>query len=125
MIGLVSFVKHQEIPGLMTATTSSLLGGTSITETHISTTTDSILLLRYVEMHGMMRRGLTVLKMRGSIHDKEIREFTIDGRGMHIHEPFREIAGILAGQFMHIPPRDASSNGNDPAAVASPARTPG
>lgn len=103
VIGLVSFVKHKEIPGLFTATTASLLGGTSITETHISTTTDSIILLRYVEMHGQMRRAITVLKMRGSWHDKEIREFTIDGKGLHVGEPFREIAGILAGQFAYIP----------------------
>ena len=51
---------------------------TSITEAHISTLTDSIILLRYVEMFGEMKRGLTVLKMRGSAHDKGIREFTID-----------------------------------------------
>jgi len=99
VIGLVSFVKYLEIPGLFTSTTSSLLGGESITETHISTITDSIILLRYVEMSGQMHRGLTVLKMRGSVHDKEIREFTIDGRGMHIGAPFRQITGILSGQF--------------------------
>jgi circadian clock protein KaiC len=104
VIGLVSFVKHQEIPGLFTSTTSSLLGGDSITETHISTITDSIILLRYVEMHGQMRRGLTVLKMRGSLHDKEIREFTIDGEGMHIAAPFREVSGILSGHFRRVMP---------------------
>ncbi|MFL5898643.1 MAG: ATPase domain-containing protein, partial [Solirubrobacterales bacterium] len=102
VIGLVSYVKHQEIPGVFTSTTTSLLGGESITETHISTITDSIILLRYVEMHGQMRRGLTVLKMRGSVHDKQIREFTIDGRGMHIGAPFRELTGILSGQFRQI-----------------------
>lgn len=102
VIGLVSFVKHLEIPGLFTSTTSSLLGGESITATHISTITDSIILLRYVEMNGFMRRGLTVLKMRGSVHDKEIREFSIDGRGMHIGAPFREVTGILSGQFRQI-----------------------
>ena len=47
---------------------------------------------------GEMRRGLTVLKMRGSRHDKDIREFTIDSRGMHIGEPFRDMAGILVGK---------------------------
>jgi circadian clock protein KaiC len=99
VIGLVSFVKYLEIPGLFTSTTSSLLGGESITETHVSTITDSIILLRYVEMGGQMRRGLTVLKMRGSVHDKEIREFTIDGQGMHIGAPFRQVTGILSGQF--------------------------
>lgn len=73
VIALTSFIKHQEIAGLYTSTTPTLLGGTSITETHISTITDSIVLLRYVEVFGEMRRGLTVLKMRGSVHDKEIR----------------------------------------------------
>src|SRR5688572_20949125 len=61
VIGLTSFIKHQEITGLFTATTSSLMGGSSITESHISTLTDSIILLRYVEMFGEMKRGITVL----------------------------------------------------------------
>ncbi len=101
VIGITSFIKHQEIAGLFTSTTPSLMGGTSITETHISTITDSIILLRYVEMFGEMRRGITVLKMRGSIHDKQIREFTIDNQGMHIGKPFRNITGILSGVPQH------------------------
>lgn len=106
VIGLTSFIKHQEIAGLYTSTTPTLLGGTSITEAHISTITDSIILLRYVELFGEMRRGLTVLKMRGSHHDKEIREFNIDGAGMHIGRPFRNISGILSGQFTHVAPSE-------------------
>ncbi|MFN7210227.1 MAG: circadian clock protein KaiC, partial [Aggregatilineales bacterium] len=102
VIDLTSFIKHQEIAGLFTATTPHLLGGTSITEAHISTITDSIILLRYVEYYGEMRRGLTVLKMRGSIHDKDIREFTIDSTGMHIGKPFRNVLGILSGQFSYL-----------------------
>ncbi len=102
VIGLTSFIKHKEVVGLYTSTTPNLLGGTSITEAHISTITDSIILLRYVELFGEMRRGLTVLKMRGSMHDKDIREFTIDRQGMHIGMPFRNISGIISGQFTHI-----------------------
>ncbi len=104
VIGLTSFIKQQEVAGLFTSTTPTLLGGTSITEAHISTITDSIILLRYVELYGEMRRGLTVLKMRGSMHDKEIREFTIDASGMHIGKPFRDISGILSGNFTRIVP---------------------
>ncbi|MDP1526811.1 MAG: circadian clock protein KaiC [Rhodocyclaceae bacterium] len=103
VISLTSFIKHQEVAGLFTSTTPTLMGGTSVTETHISTLTDSIILLRYVETNGSMRRGLTVLKMRGSIHDKDILEFNIDGTGMHLGEPFHHITGILAGN-----PRDVS-----------------
>lgn len=106
VIGLTSYIKQHEITGLFTTTTASLLGGSSITEAHISTLTDSIILLRYVEMFGEMKRGITVLKMRGSIHDKEIREFTIDGTGMHLGRPFRHVTGILAGTPVHISPAD-------------------
>jgi circadian clock protein KaiC len=106
VIGVTSFIKHQEITGLFTATTSSLMGGSSITETHISTLTDSIILLRYVEMFGEMKRGMTVLKMRGSLHDKDIREFTIDEHGMHLGRPFRNATGILAGAPVHLSPGD-------------------
>jgi circadian clock protein KaiC len=97
IIGLTSYIKDGEITGLFTATTPTLLGGASVTEGHISTITDSIILLRYVELYGQMRRGLTVLKMRGSKHEKEIREFTIDDSGLHIGEAFRSVSGILAG----------------------------
>lgn len=106
VIGITSYIKHHEIAGLFTATTPTLMGGTSVTESHISTITDSIILLRYVEMYGEMRRGLTVLKMRGSVHEKDIREFTIDGKGMHLGKPFRNITGILAGNPQHIVSRE-------------------
>lgn len=97
VIALTSFIKHRELAGLFTSTTPTLLGGTSVTEAHISTLTDSIILLRYVEMAGIMRRGLAVLKMRGSRHDTMIREYTIDNNGMHIDAPFKQISGILSG----------------------------
>ena len=74
VIGLTSFVKDMDTAALFTSTTADALGGGSMTETHISTITDSIILLRYVELFGEMRRGLTVLKMRGSMHHKDIRE---------------------------------------------------
>lgn len=97
VIALTSAIKHLEITGLFTNTTTMLTGGESITETHISTITDQIILLRYVELHGEMRRGLTVLKMRGTWHEKDIREYTIDGTGMHITKTFRGVHGILSG----------------------------
>ncbi len=106
VIGLTSFIKHKEITGMFTSTTGSLMGGDSITESHISTLTDSIILLRYVEMFGEMKRGLTVLKMRGSAHDKAIREFTIGKGGMQMGRAFRNVTGILSGAPMHVSPGD-------------------
>jgi len=98
IVGVTSFIKHHEIAGLFTSTSQTLMGGTSITEAHISTITDSIILLRYVELYGEMRRGITVLKMRGSMHDKHICEFTIDSKGMHIENPFKDLYGIISGE---------------------------
>ncbi len=112
VIGITSFIKHQEIVGLFSSTTPTLLGGSSITEEHISTITDSIILLRYVEMFGEMRRGITVLKMRGSMHDKGIREYSIDGQGMHIGLQFHGISGILSGQPMQVSQPDIERMGS-------------
>ena len=97
VISLTSFLKMKETTGLFTSTTPSLLGGGSVTEKHISTLTDSIILLRYVESYGEMLRSLVLLKMRGSQHDSTLRQYTIDGTGMHIGEPFRDVVGILSG----------------------------
>ncbi|MBX9721508.1 MAG: circadian clock protein KaiC, partial [Candidatus Obscuribacterales bacterium] len=51
---MTAFLKEREIAGLFTAATPALMGGESITEAHISTITDSIILLRYVELNGEM-----------------------------------------------------------------------
>ena len=97
VIGLTSHLKTRQIARLFTNTTPSLSGGESVTETHISSITDSIILLRYVEIHGEMRRGIGVLKMRGSWHDKEVREYEITNTGMNIGGPFTNVEGIMLG----------------------------
>ena len=35
--------------------------------------------------------------MRGSQHDKQIHEFVIDGQGLHVVEPFKNVQNILLG----------------------------
>jgi circadian clock protein KaiC len=97
IIVLTSYIKGEQIAGLFTSSAPNLLGGTSATDGHISTLTDSIILLRYVERHSAVHRAVTVLKMRGSRHDQRIRSFVIDSTGMHIGEPFSDVSGILAG----------------------------
>lgn len=97
LISLTSFIKKREIAGLCTATSKSLIGGESVSEQHISTLTDSIILLRYIQEKETMHRGLMVLKMRGSEHAKEIRRFTIDNSGMHLGSPFSEAPNVFTG----------------------------
>ena len=104
VINLTATIKHREIGGMFTANTPTLAGGSSITEQHISTLTDSIILLRYVEMFGEMQRGIAVLKMRGSEHDPNIRQYEIDREGMHIGAPLRAVTGVLWGTPTHVDP---------------------
>jgi circadian clock protein KaiC len=96
LISLTSFIKKREIAGLCTATSKSLVGGESASEQHISTMTDSIILLRYIQEQETMHRGLMVLKMRGSEHAKQIRRFTIDGGGMHLGDPFKDAPNVFS-----------------------------
>lgn len=97
VIGLTGFVKQKQICSLLTSSSAKLSGGDSITDAHISTITDAILLLRYVETQGTLSRGVIIIKMRGSKHDKQFHEFTIDGQGLHIGEPFRHVPSTLLG----------------------------
>lgn len=99
VIGLSAYIKQEEIAGLFTVTTSDLSGGATITDSHISTITDVVVLLRYVEAGSEIRRAMTVLKMRGSAHDKAVREFHIDASGLHIGEPVAGMRGFLTGDL--------------------------
>lgn len=96
IVSLAAFLKHRAVTALLTSTTPTFLGGTSHTESHLSTVTDLIVLLRHTEVADRLRRGLVVLKMRGSRHDKEIREFTVDSMGMHIGPAFPPSPGLMA-----------------------------
>jgi circadian clock protein KaiC len=74
---VTGYAKQEEITGFFTNTTDQFMGAHSITESHISTITDTILMLQYVEIRGEMSRAINVFKMRGSWHDKGIREYSI------------------------------------------------
>lgn len=94
VIGLTALVKQKNICSLFTSTSPKLSGGDSITDTHISTITDAIVLLRYIEADGFLKRGLVVLKMRGSAHDKAFREYSIDSNGIQIGNTIRGELGL-------------------------------
>ena len=57
----------------------------------ISFLTDDIIRMRYVEIHGQLRKVIVVIKMRGSNHSKDIREYVLTDKGVKILSP-RETA---------------------------------
>jgi circadian clock protein KaiC len=97
VIGVTGYAKQEEITGFFTNTSDQFMGSHSITDSHISTITDTILLLQYVEIRGEMARAINVFKMRGSWHDKGIREYTISKDGAEIKDSFRNYEGIIGG----------------------------
>ena len=103
VIGLTSYVKQIGLASLMTASAPHLVGGTSVTESHISGLIDAIIVLRYVEVDSALRRGVLVLKMRASAHEQQIRELIISAGEMTVGEPFRVLGGILSGQVLPQP----------------------
>ncbi len=102
LLGLTSFLKARGVTALFTTTTASLLGVPSAAGIEASTLLDTIVLLRYVEVYGGLRRGIVILKVRGSDHDKTIREFTISSKGTQLGEPFHTTTGILAGESLQL-----------------------
>ena len=97
VIGVTGFAKQEEITGFFTNTSDQFMGSHSITDSHISTITDTILMLQYVEIRGEMARAINVFKMRGSWHDKGIREYIISERGPEIKDSFRNFERIISG----------------------------
>ena len=97
VIAITGYAKQEEIAGFFTNTAEEFMGSHSITDSHISTITDTILLLQYVEIRGEMARAINVFKMRGSWHDKRIREFMITNEGPQIKDSFSNFEQIFSG----------------------------
>jgi circadian clock protein KaiC len=108
IIGLNAFLKMNDVTSYLTNTTNELLGMTHITESHLSTTTDNIVVLKYVELGGLIRRMLVVLKARGSPHVKQLAEFEITKDGLKVLGYYEGVEGLLTGAARYTkPPIDA------------------
>ncbi|HEX8120098.1 MAG TPA: circadian clock protein KaiC [Solirubrobacteraceae bacterium] len=100
LLGLTFHIKTRALVGMVTAATETVGSGILSGELHLSTVSDTIVLLQYVGRAAEITRGIAVLKMRGSNHDKALREYTVDDEGMHIGEPlplegWTHLPGIL------------------------------
>jgi circadian clock protein KaiC len=58
---------------------------------------DTVIMLRYFEALGHVRRAISVIKKRTGPHEGTIREFNIDHRGMTLGESLVEFQGVLRG----------------------------
>ena len=58
---------------------------------------DSVVLLRFFEVDGSVRKAISVLKTRVTAHEPSIREFTLGPGGLRVGEPLRGFRGVLSG----------------------------
>jgi circadian clock protein KaiC len=58
---------------------------------------DTVIMLRYFEAHGRVRRALSVVKKRTGSHEDTIREFRITGHGIDVGPALHEFQGVLRG----------------------------
>jgi circadian clock protein KaiC len=69
--------------------------------------TDAIIVERYVEIESRLKRVLAVVKVRGSAHSNELRQFEITEEGIVIGDPVQGYEGLLGGRPMVVPTADA------------------
>ena len=58
---------------------------------------DTVILLRYFEARGRVRRAMSVVKKRTGFHEDTIREYRIDDRGITLGAPLMGFQGVLRG----------------------------
>ena len=95
------FLKRMGCTTLLINSSEGIFETSAISRGHLSTIPDNLLLLKYVEIESVMRRFITVLKIRGSDHDKQLREYIIDKTGINVKEAFKGVQGVLSGNVRH------------------------
>ncbi len=94
---VAGYLKYKNVTSLMTAATATLIGTEMITEAHLSTLTDNIFLLKYIEISGELKQMIIVLKARSSERDRKLRDYSISGQGIVIGESLSAFEGIMTG----------------------------
>ena len=94
---LNAYLKDKLVTTIYTHATASLLGANQVTDGNLSTLTDHIIMLRYVEIQSELRHAVLILKMRGSKHDKKLREVIFAPTGLQLAGEFSGLEGVLSG----------------------------
>ncbi|HEY3133519.1 MAG TPA: ATPase domain-containing protein [Gemmatimonadaceae bacterium] len=94
---LVGTLTATGVTVFMTAEVSEAFSEARFTSENVSFITDEIIVQRYVEMKGELRRVMAVIKMRGSDHTHEFRSYEVTAKGVVVGGPLTEYDGIITG----------------------------
>jgi circadian clock protein KaiC len=93
---LLTYLGRRGVTTMMVVAQHGMLGSMS-TPVDTSYLADSVVMLRYFENAGKVKKAISVLKNRSGAHEESIRELRFDGKGIHLSEPLSQFRGILSG----------------------------
>jgi circadian clock protein KaiC len=93
---LLQYMNRQGTATFLTVAQHGLVGDMKapIDVTYLA---DTVILLRYFEAHGMVRRAVSCIKKRTGRHEATIREYYIGDGGLSVGEPLTAFQGVLRG----------------------------
>jgi circadian clock protein KaiC len=93
---MLSFLGQQGVLTIMTMAQHGLMGSMTA-PVDLSYLADTVVLLRYFEAMGSVRKAISVIKKRSGYHEPTIREYKISKSGVEVGEPLSEFQGVLTG----------------------------
>ncbi|HEY2148834.1 MAG TPA: ATPase domain-containing protein, partial [Pirellulales bacterium] len=94
---LLMYLGHHGVATLLIGAHQGLIGAVMNTPVDASYLADAVILLRYFEARGEVRQAISVMKNRGSEHERTIREFRMAHGRLEVGEPLRDFRGVLTG----------------------------
>ena len=94
---LLSYLATRGVTVIMTLVQRGIFGAPVDEAAEVSYLADTVVLMRYFEHAGVVRRALSVVKKRSGEHEQTIREFRVERGGLRVGEPLTEFRGVLTG----------------------------
>lgn len=94
---ILTYLGRHGVTTIMVVAQHGLLGSNMHTPVDTSYLADSVVLLRYFEYAGKVKKAISVVKKRSGPHEESIRELRFDSQGIHLSEPLSDFRGILTG----------------------------
>ncbi len=94
---ILMYLAQQSVATLLIGAHHGIIGSQMHTPVDASYLADAVILLRYFEAKGEVRQAISVVKKRGGIHERTIREFGMHQGRIEVGEALRQFRGILTG----------------------------
>ena len=116
---LLSYLSQHDVVTLLILGQHGLVGDVRA-DVDLSYLSDTIILMRFFEAAGSVRRGLSVVKTRMSRHEPTIREFSLGANGLSIGQVLRDFEGVLSGTPVYRGSPNALMEETQPPAASLP-----